>query len=517
MKPNVTKEIHAARCEAQHVAGPWTGSAERRGTSGQAASHERSAGGTSRPLVQPTRAEAGLFARTGLPGAHRNAKDRSREKLNRRMRASAQELGEQLWRSALRDRGEPIDMVLTETLQASPGVAQMVQVPSAYAEGYAKARHLDPEAANNYIRHTAVGDPELDPVMDELSGLPPPALHMYIKAGIEQQADVLRSAPQALRDFFDKVDHDVPSWVDFDSYWPGTQAFFANMGNMLIAYAVGSAVEGFSTLVSKSFSISGRVTGLGAGAERRLRQNNRHMVEVYYPDGLKRGGDGWKISTRIRFIHSQMRRLLGESDAWDHEAWGTPLSASHVGGIALFTFSIRQFEHAISMGSSISQEQRDAIVRIWRYAGYLLGVPESILFTNEQEARRTYEIGHLCEPAPDVDAVGVANAVFKAIPQMAGVTGEAETKSLQMYAYRLSRALIGNKLADQYGYPNTIRVKFLVLTYYRVRQLMLNLMAGRQRVRVADFTQIFEAAQYDAGGISYRMPDHARSAKQSPW
>ena len=40
------------------------------------------------------------------------------------------------------------------------------------------------------------------------------------------------------------------------------------------------------------------------------------------------------------------------------------------------------------MGSSITQVQRDAIVRIWRYAGYLLGVPESILFTNEREARR---------------------------------------------------------------------------------------------------------------------------------
>ena len=393
----------------------------------------------------------------------------------------------------------------------------MFKVPSAYAEGHAKARAVDRETADNYVRNTTIGDPELDPVMEELSSLPPPALHKYIKAGIEQQADILRSAPQPLREFFDKVDHDVPAWVDFDSFWPGTRAFFANMGNMLIAYAIGSAVEGFSTLVSKSFSVTGRVTGLGPGAERRLRQNNRHMVEVYYPDGLKRDGDGWKISTRIRFIHSRMRRLLAESDAWDHAAWGTPLSAAHVGGIALFTFSIRQFEHAISMGSSINKEQRDAIVRIWRYAGYLLGVPESILFTNEQEARRIYEIGHLCEPVPDRDSIGVANAVFMAIPKMAGAAGEAETRSLQRYAYRLSRALIGNELADRYGYPNTVRIRFLVLAYYRIRQRILSLMASPRRAREADFTQIFEATQYDQGGISYRMPDHVRAAQQSPW
>ena len=393
----------------------------------------------------------------------------------------------------------------------------MFRIPTAYRNGYAKARVHDPEAAVNYIRHTTIGDPQLDPVMEELHSLPAPALHMYIKAGIEQEADVLSTAPQILRDFFDKVDHDVPSWVDFDSFWRGTRAFYANMGNMLIAYAIGSAVEGFSTLVSKSFSITGRVTGLGDGAERRLRQNNRHMVEVYYPEGLKRDGEGWKISTRIRFIHARMRRLLAESDAWDHEAWGTPLSAAHVGGIALFTFSIRQFEHAISMGSSIDQEQKDSIVRIWRYAGHLLGVPEAILFTNEAEARRIYRIGHLCEPEPDADAIGVANAVFKAIPQMAGVKGEAATRALQMYAYRLSRALIGNPLADRYGYPDTIRSRALVLAYFRAKQHVGHLLAGRRRVLEADFTQIFDATQYDSGGISYRMPDHVRSARQTPW
>lgn len=72
-----------------------------------------------------------------------------------------------------------------------------------------------------------------------------------------------------------------------------------------------------------------------------------------------------------------------------------------MGGIALYTFSIRQFEHAVSMGSSISPEERETIVKIWRYGGHVLGVPEAILFTSEAEARRIYEIGHLCEPPPD--------------------------------------------------------------------------------------------------------------------
>lgn len=390
-------------------------------------------------------------------------------------------------------------------------------IPSAYIEGYAKARLYDQVGADNYIRHTTIGDPELDPVMEELSSLPQASLHRFVKAGIEQEADVLRAAPKVLRDFFDKVDPYVPPWVDFESFKPGMRAFHGNMSNMLIAYAIGSAVEGFSTLVAKSFSITGRVTGLGPGAERRLRQNNRHMVEVYYPGGLKRDGEGWKISTRIRFIHAKVRRLLVESGVWDHEAWGTPLSAAHLGGISLFTFSIRQFEHACAMGSKIAQEQKESIIRIWRYAGYLLGVPETILFANEEEARRIYKVGHMCEPPPDADSRAVANTVFKAIPSMAGLTDEAQVKSLQRYAYRLSRALIGNELADLYQYPNTLRSRALVLAYYRVRNRLLQLMKTRQLLRQEAFGQIFESAQYDKGGISYKMPDHVRAAQSSPW
>ena len=393
----------------------------------------------------------------------------------------------------------------------------MPDCPSAYTEGFARARLHDDETAANYIRHTVLGDAELDPVMQEMHGLPPQDLHRFVRAGIEQEPDVLRTAPRVLRDFFDKADSTVPPWVDFESFKPGMRAFYANMSDMLIAYAVGSAVEGFSTLVSKSFSITGRVTKLGPGAERRLRQNNRHMVEVYFPGGLKRDGAGWKVSTRIRFIHARVRKLLADSGLWDFDAWGMPLSMAHVGGIALYTFSIRQFEHAIAMGATVSQEQKDSIVRIWRYAGYLLGVPETILFTNEAQARKTYEIGHMCEPPPDDDAIGVANAVFKAIPAMAGLTEEAEIRSLQMYAYRLSRALIGNELADRYNYPKTLRNRTLVLLYYRLRNRLIRLVKGRRIMRQEAFGQIFESAQYDKGGISYNMPDHVRASQSSQW
>ena len=52
----------------------------------------------------------------------------------------------------------------------------MIQVPTAYAEPYANARGYDEALVDNYIKHTTIGDPELDPVMEELSSLPPDEL-----------------------------------------------------------------------------------------------------------------------------------------------------------------------------------------------------------------------------------------------------------------------------------------------------------------------------------------------------
>lgn len=71
--------------------------------------------------------------------------------------------------------------------------------PSAYVASYAKARAVGHEAADNYIRHTTIGDPELDPVFEELADIPPADLHRFIRAGVEQDdGATLRAAPQAL-------------------------------------------------------------------------------------------------------------------------------------------------------------------------------------------------------------------------------------------------------------------------------------------------------------------------------
>ena len=384
----------------------------------------------------------------------------------------------------------------------------MNQSPSAYLEGYTKARLYDQAMADNYIEHTTIGDPVLDPVMEELSSLPPHDLHRYIAAGIEGQADTLRRAPQVLRDFFENLEE--PPWLNYEAFRPGIRAFYANINLMLVAFVTGVLVEGFSTLIAKSFNITGRV----ASTKRRLQQNNRHMMDIFFPGGLHRNGDGWKLSTRIRFVHTRIRNLLRKSDDWNHEAWGMPVSAAHL-GFAISVFSKRLVEYSLKVGADLNEEEQESVIKVWRYTGYLMGIPETILYTTSEEATKIYKIGYMCEPLPDADSIGVANMLINAIPAVADIDDPVERKKLTNLAYRLSRALIGNRLADQFEFPKTST--FGTLWSYRMKQHLRRFLTNKQIIRSDNFSQLLQISVYDDDGVSYKMPNHVYTSKSIKW
>ena len=77
---------------------------------------------------------------------------------------------------------------------------------------------------------------------------------------------------------------------------------------------------------------------------------------------------------RIRIIHGRVRHLLTHSEEWDHEAWGMPLSAAHL-GYAISAFSARLLKHMKSLGADYTDEEHDSFMAVWRYSGHLMGIP----------------------------------------------------------------------------------------------------------------------------------------------
>ncbi|MDD9995269.1 MAG: oxygenase MpaB family protein, partial [Dehalococcoidia bacterium] len=351
-------------------------------------------------------------------------------------------------------------------------------IPTDYRAGHEKARQLAPETAANYVAHTLIGDPLADAMMEDLSSVSRREQALLFQAVLQEQDwESLADAPSSARKFFDDAEK-VPDWVDFDSFILGIRMFHRNSHLILGAFVGGTLVEGFATNISKSFFISGKLRDQGV---RRLRQNNRHMIEIFMPDGLTRDGDGWKLSVRIRLVHAQLRRLLGNSDEWDHEAWGLPISSAHL-GYAITAFSARLLDHMKSLGAEFTDEERKSLMSIWRYTGHVMGIPSSMLFQDEEDARYLLQIGSMCEPPPSLESIVMANALVNSAPLVIDVTDPSERRKMASYVFKVSRALIGNALADQLMYPPDI--SFGTLFIFRMQERYKHLLAklGRNRM-----------------------------------
>ncbi len=387
-----------------------------------------------------------------------------------------------------------------------------LSMPSDYAQGFERTRRLDPEMADRYVRHTLIGDPEGDAVIEALHALPAAKSHRIIQAGMEDDQDGLAEAPSVVRDFFGSLES-PPDWLDTSVFGPGIRMFHRNSRVILVGFVGGVLIEGFATNISRSFFITGRLRDQGV---RRLKQNNRHMIECFLPGGLDRTGDGLKLSVRVRLIHAQIRRLMNESEDWDHAAWGEPLSAAHM-GYSLTAFSTRLLEHMKNLGAAFDDEERRSFMAVWRYVGYLMGVPESILYEDEDEARRIFRYGRMSEPPISMESIAMANSLINSAPYVAGIPTAGARLKLTRYAYRLSRGLIGDELADELRYPHG--GGRWALTHFRnmgrLRQWMGRHFPKFLGTSYRHFSELLEVSAYDEEGISYRVPDHVYAEKST--
>ena len=393
----------------------------------------------------------------------------------------------------------------------------MENIPSAYIDGYANGRTVDAGRAENYVAHTMVGDPLADAMVADLASLEPEESSRLIRLGMHgpQGGDenALRDAPASVREFFDSI-AEPPDWVDFPSFLPGCRMFHRNTRLVLAAMVGGVLVEGFSTNIAKSFFLTGKLRDQGV---RRLKQNNRHMLEIFMPGGMEQHNDGWTHSVRVRLVHARIRQLIAKSDEWDVGELGTPISAAHV-GFAIAAFSARCLRHLKRLGAKFEEEERQSFMAVWRYSGYLMGVPESILYRDEAEALEIYRIGLVCEPPTSLESIVLASSLINSAPLLAGITEIHERRKLANYIAEISRALIGDELADRFRYPEstTRGILWRFRTLNRIEETMNRLRPKRSR-RNINLTTILDVSMFDKEGISYKLPDHVYAEESSQY
>jgi hypothetical protein len=293
--------------------------------------------------------------------------------------------------------------------------------------------------------HRAKMDPLADEAAAVLADCPASLGRQMVTIALEQGIDSVPNAPEPLRALFAQLDS-VPLWVEWDELNRGgaTTLRCGLFGiGALLCYALPLAYA--SPEGNKPLALSGRMVD---HAHRRIGETGRFVLETCRPGGLDRWASGFKLSVRVRLMHAQVRRALLRSGVWNTQAWGAPINQVDMAGTTLL-LSILLLSALRRMGAHFSSEEAHAVIQLWRYSGYLMGVDEELLCASEPEARRLAQLVCWSRTEPDEHSRELVRALFET--QFETPAGWPR-RPLRLYQ-GLARALIGDDLADGLSLP----------------------------------------------------------------
>lgn len=221
-------------------------------------------------------------------------------------------------------------------------------------------------------------------------------------------ASVPDAAP-ALRTFFEHVET-APDWVDWELVEQGARCFRIlgqNSADILTQLSLigGYRFGGPTDLLVATGGLTGGAT------QRRLGETQKWAVAVTQPDGMRRDGEGWRLTVHVRLMHA----LVNESFAknWDADRWGQPISQTDQAA-TLGLFSGVLLMGSRGLGARIDRSDSRAYMHLWKYIGWLMGVDEQWLVdTERQQQHLNY---HVLIAQDDISEAGpqLANAIVEA-------------------------------------------------------------------------------------------------------
>jgi hypothetical protein len=233
-----------------------------------------------------------------------------------------------------------------------------------------------------------------------VEGAPGPGRKMFLQA-LEHGIDSVEGAPPELVTLFKAVD-EVPDWVDWDQLHRGSVAYWrvGKLTVMALAYAAIGA--GFRTYGgSRELVLSRRLIERDQ-VGRRLIETLRWAANASKPGGMRRHSDGFRMTMKVRMLHAAVRYHCSRSRHWDWNDWG--ISVDNVSAVytmgTLFTEAV--IDALAKGGIRLSPSERDDIVALWRYIGYVMGIPEDVNFTDWADLKEKSGIIRMLEhPADD--------------------------------------------------------------------------------------------------------------------
>ena len=295
-------------------------------------------------------------------------------------------------------------------------------------------------------------DPLADAVVAAFAALPPGEGFALLERALRRGIGSVNAAPEPLRALFAEVDR-VPGWVDWGVIDRGGELLMRSgvLGGLVLG--AGSIILGYASPGgNKPLVFSGR---LHEQAARRLQETGRFVEAVSRPGGMRRGGDGFQITVKVRIMHAQVRRMILATGRWDEARWGAPINQHDMSATTLL-FSLAVIEGLRALGFHIDPDEAERAMALWRYVGWVIGCDRELTPGSVFEARQLADLIQATQGPPDEDSRSLTAAALDA---RLAVARTAREQRLGHAAREIGGALVygllGEPMAQSLGVPRS--------------------------------------------------------------
>jgi len=204
-----------------------------------------------------------------------------------------------------------------------------------------------------------------------------------VRTAMADGIDAVPDAAPALRDFFTAIEA-RPDWVDDDLLERGGAAARRIGKDGFDILAFGSLMGGYRSGGALQPLVR---TGRFDDTLNRVGETGQWWLACTAPGGLARDGEGWRLSVHVRVMHAFVNYQLEKDPTWDWEFRGVPINSYDQAG-TIGSFSTSYLLQARALGVRIPADDAAAIMHLWSYVGWLMGVEERWLPRTERIGRR---------------------------------------------------------------------------------------------------------------------------------
>lgn len=274
---------------------------------------------------------------------------------------------------------------------------------------------------------------------------------------LKQYPQQRETASEAVQQLLDPL-FLIPDWLDQDLLEAGGQLCNRSGTFGLATLRNYSLMGGYeSAAINKPLIFTG---ALKKGAIKRLSDTIVFWINVTTSKGLALGNPGFVSTIMTRIIHAYSRQQIEANSNWDSHAWGRPLNQWDMQATNL-GFSIVFIDGLKKLGFTPTKNEIEGVLHLWKYIGYLIGLPKELLLDTEQQAADALFLWTKTQKGADADSQSLADSLYQEPQQVQFTKSKLLKTFIQKTNLGYNNLLLGERSCDALHLKKTAAIHWV--------------------------------------------------------